>query len=72
MSGIIADTNAPVMGSDWYKVIEGLPLVDDQPNSVVPVVSYKQPSGMSAEAENLLNLTPGYYQDKAVVKHRTR
>ena len=25
MSGIIADTNAPVMGSDWYKVIEGLP-----------------------------------------------
>ena len=64
-SGIIADTNAPVMGSDWYKVIEGLPLVDDQPNSVVPVVSYKQPSGMSAGAENLPNLTPGYYQDKA-------
>ena len=29
------------------------------------MVSYKQPSGMSAEAENLLNLTPGYYQDKA-------
>jgi hypothetical protein len=64
-SGMIADTNPPEIDSFWYKVIEHVPLEEDDPNSVTPCDSFKQPSGLSAEAENVGNLHPDYYTDLA-------
>lgn len=43
--GIIADTNFPSEGSDWHKMME----LDTPPDWQI----FKQPSGMSDEAENL-------------------
>src|SRR5690606_30698085 len=50
-AGIIADTNFPSEGSDWHK------FMTDPPGDWQ---IFKQPSGMSPEAENLdyLNQTP--------------
>lgn len=50
-SGIIADTNLPAEGSDWWKL-----MVEPPPDWQV----FIQPSGLSDEAENLnwLNQTP--------------
>lgn len=56
--GIIADTNAPIEGSDWWKVFE-----EDRP---VDWDVFWQPSGLSEQAENLENLPKGYYQKLAV------
>lgn len=42
--GILADTNFPSEGSDWYKFME-----EPQPDSQI----FKQPGGLAAEAENL-------------------
>lgn len=69
-SGAIADTNAPMFDSDWFRAIEALPQVDDEPESVVNLTVFKQPSGLSAEAENTHNLVAGYYEDKAKGKTR--
>lgn len=46
--GLIADTNFPSEGSDWYKFMETPP---------AEWMIYKQPSGMSDDAENLCWLT---------------
>ena len=62
-SGLIADTNPPEMDSYWYKVFEGVPIDEDDDNSIVLCDSYQQPSGLSEEAENVENLHPTYYQD---------
>jgi hypothetical protein len=43
--GIIGDTNAPVIGSPWHKLFE-----DDRPPDWQV---FRQPSGLSPEAENL-------------------
>ena len=43
--GIIADTNAPVVGSDWHKLME-----DERP---ADWALFRQPSGLDVEAENL-------------------
>ena len=43
--GLIGDTNAPTEGSDWHKLFE-----DDKPPDWQV---FKQPGGLSAEAENL-------------------
>lgn len=51
--GIIGDCNAPIEGSDWWKMME-----QDRPHDWV---IFRQPSGLSPEAENLENLVPGYY-----------
>jgi len=51
--GIIADTNCPVIGSDWWKLFE-----EDRP---FDWQLFHQPSGLSVEAENLENLPVGYY-----------
>lgn len=51
--GIIADCNAPVEGSDWWKMFEQ----DRPPDWML----FKQPSGLSPLAENLENLPAGYY-----------
>ena len=56
--GIIGDTNAPVEGSDWWKMFE-----EDRP---ADWQLFRQPSGLSPEAENLENLPPGYYERLAV------
>jgi hypothetical protein len=56
--GIIADTNAPIEGSDWWKMFE-----EDRP---ADWQLFRQPSGLSPEAENLENLPAGYYQRLAL------
>lgn len=63
--GLLADTNPPEIDSDWYKIAEGLPLEEDNPNSIMECDSFKQPSGLSPEAENKENLRPNYYEDLA-------
>lgn len=62
---MIADTNPPEIGSYWWKIFEHLPLEDDDPDTLVECDTFKQPSGISPEAENLENLEPGYYDRKA-------
>lgn len=64
-SFLIADTNPPEEDSVWYRIAEGLPLEEDNPNSIMECDSFKQPSGLSAEAENKENLRPNYYEDLA-------
>jgi hypothetical protein len=54
--GLILDTNAPPDDSWWYKLFE----VDRPDNAEI----FKQPSGRSAEAENLANLPPDYYTNQ--------
>lgn len=51
--GIIADTNCPVIGSDWWKLF-----VENMPHDWQ---LFHQPSGLSDEAENVENLPAGYY-----------
>ena len=58
--GIIADTNPPDDGHWLYKLAEEI----RPPNVSV----YKQPSGLSPEAENLHNLPKGYYKNMIVGK----
>jgi hypothetical protein len=53
-SGIIMDTNPPDDQSWWYALSE-----DEVPNGWG---FFQQPSGDSAEAENLENLPPDYYE----------
>lgn len=53
-SGIIMDTNPPDDQSWWYKVCE-----EEKPEGWK---FFKQPSGMSAEAENIRNLPKDYYK----------
>lgn len=62
LSGIILSTNPPEIDSDFYKLMEHLPQDDDDPNSVIIATVFKQPSGLSPEAENIENLRPGYYE----------
>jgi len=62
-SGIIYTTNPPEIDSDHYKLMEGLPQVEDEENSIIQVDAFKQPSGLSPEAENIENLRPGYYEE---------
>jgi hypothetical protein len=56
--GIICDTNAPVTGSDWWRMME-----HDKP---ADWDVFWQPDGLSPEAENVENLPPGYYQRLAL------
>lgn len=53
--GVIGESNFPVKGGEWYQLLEV-----ERPEWLQP---YKQPSAMSAEAENLGNLPPGYYDE---------
>ena len=64
-SGIICTTNPPEIDSDWYKLLEHLPQEEGNDNSIIDVDVFKQPSGLSPEAENLENLRPGYYEGLA-------
>lgn len=67
-SGIIYTTNPPEIDSPHYKLLEHLPQIDDEPNSVINCATFKQPSGLSPEAENIENLRPGYYEELAIGK----
>lgn len=69
-SGIIYTTNPPEIDSDHYKLLEHLPQEEDNENSVIDVAVFKQPSGLSPEAENTENLRPGYYEGLAKGKRR--
>ena len=59
--GVWCDTNPPVVGSWWWCMMEGV----DPADGVTPRASgwsvYKQPSGRSAEAENVEWLPKDYY-----------
>lgn len=54
-NGMICDTNPPEIDSYWYKIFEHLAVDDDDPDSVMPCSTYKQPSGLSPLAENVKN-----------------
>ena len=62
-SGMICATNPPEVDSEWYKLMEGIPQKDEEPDTVVPVAFYAQPSAISPEAENLEYLHKDYYTD---------
>jgi hypothetical protein len=52
--GVIGDCNAPTEGSDWWKMME-----EDRPHDWQV---FRQPSGLSPEAENVENLPDRYYE----------
>jgi len=54
-AGLIMDTNPPPDDSWWYKLFE-----EERPDNAE---LFKQPSGRSAQAENLANLPKGYYDN---------
>jgi hypothetical protein len=60
--GIIMDTNPPDDDSWWYRLFEQQNADDEEK---VSAEIFKQPSGRSAEAENLPNLSPNYYRNLA-------
>jgi len=62
-SGMICATNPPEIDSEWYRLMEHLPQKDDEPDTIVPVAFFAQPSAMSPEAENLEYLHKDYYTD---------
>lgn len=68
--GIIADSNPPAIDSYWYNLFE-TPLSEEmqlladkiERESGSPLRElFKQPSGLSPEAENVENLPPHYYE----------
>lgn len=75
--GVIMDTNPPDTEHWWYKMAEHVdPELDRQLADLAeklvqkgvleagqPIIEFfKQPSGLSPEAENIENLAPGYYE----------
>lgn len=64
--GMWGDTNPPTEYTYWYSIFEQL---DPETGEPMPQGSawevFKQPSGLSPEAENLEWLAPGYYADIA-------
>ena len=66
-AGIIMDTNPPEDDSWWYELFEEkVKPGTDEPHDF-SVELFKQPSGLSSDAENLPNLPPNYYQDLAAI-----
>lgn len=51
--GVIGESNMPARGSDWFRYMEL-----ERPSYTTV---YKQPSGVSPQAENVANLPPDYY-----------
>jgi hypothetical protein len=64
-SGLLYTTNPPEIDDEHYKLLEHLPQVEDEENSIIDVATFIQPSGLSPEAENIENLRPGYYENMA-------
>lgn len=79
-SGVWMDTNPPDSDSKWYKFFEEKGWLADFirlrnegvfPSQMAPEMYaeiFKQPSGLSAQAENLPNLAQGYYPKLAIGK----
>jgi hypothetical protein len=82
-AGIFMDTNPPDTDSRWYKFFEerdwlphfrelersaSLPPGVRKPEDFAAI--FHQPSGLSANAENLANLRPGYYRLLQIGKKR--
>ena len=59
--GMWGDTNPPTMDSWWYYQMEGLDPKDGVSMNDNGWDVFKQPSGRSPQAENILNLPEGYY-----------
>ena len=59
--GIILDTNPPDENSEWYKYFEVT-----RPSTAA---IFKQPSGLSPQAENIKNLAKDYYKTLAIGKN---
>ena len=59
--GIIMDTNPPDENSEWYNYFEKV-----KPSTAA---IFKQPSGLSPQAENLPNLAKDYYKTLAIGKN---
>lgn len=62
-NGIICSTNPPEIDSNWYKLMEHMPQEEGNDNSIIAADTFKQPSGLSTEAENKENLRPNYYDE---------
>ena len=76
-TGLWMDTNPPDVESEWYNFFEEADHTEavERLAAFIPGLTvdtfraiFKQPSGLSPEAENLANLRPGYYQQLAVGK----
>lgn len=68
--GIIADTNPPEEDSFWGDMFEKGKMThngEDLPERAI----FSQPSGLSAEAENVEHLPPGYYERLAKGKGKS-
>jgi hypothetical protein len=63
--GLIADTNPPEIESDAYNLMEHLPQEEGNENSIIEADTFKQPSGLSPEAENRDHLADDYYDTLA-------
>lgn len=78
--GLWMDTNPPDSDSRWYRFFEDKGWLQDFlklqreghfPSNMAPesyAALFKQPSGLGPDAENLVNLQPGYYPKLAVGK----
>lgn len=75
--GLFADTNPPDVDSEWFKFFEETDHREkvEELAKVIPGMTvdkyrkiFKQPSGLSPRAENLVHLPDGYYQRLAVGK----
>lgn len=60
---LIADTNPPAVDTYWHKIFEHIPITDGDDGSVVLCDTFKQPSGLSPDADNIENLEDGYYEE---------
>lgn len=63
--GMINDSNPPEIDSPYFKLMEHLPQKDGEERSIIKVETFKQPSGLSPDAENRDHLHPDYYKDLA-------
>lgn len=76
-AGVLLDTNPPDTDSKWFKFFEEEDHADDvamlaefMPGLTVEQYAriFKQPSGLSPDAENKVNQTPGYWHRLAIGK----
>lgn len=68
-AGVFMDTNPPDADSWWYHLFEeqGAGLFQEGEDGLAGRIAiFKQPSGLSPEAENLPNLAPTYYRDLCI------
>lgn len=61
--GLFADTNPPSEGEYWQSICESVDPTTMEPTNAWEV--FKQPSGLSADAENAEYLADNYYKDLA-------